>query len=56
VDELTDAREIVVYCKVGERSARAVAQLTELGFHGVRHLEGGIDRWRREIDPAMPRY
>ncbi len=56
VDELTAAREIVVYCKMGGRSARAVAQLTELGFRGVRHLEGGIDRWGREVDPTMPRY
>ncbi|MHB1932466.1 MAG: molybdopterin-synthase adenylyltransferase MoeB [Thermoplasmata archaeon] len=56
VDELTGAREIVVYCKMGGRSARAVAQLTELGFRGVRHLDGGIDRWSRDVDPSMPRY
>src|SRR5579875_570423 len=56
VDELTGAREIIVYCKMGGRSAQAVARLTELGFRGVRHLDGGIDRWRRDIDPSMPRY
>ncbi len=56
VDELTGAREIVVYCKMGGRSARAAAQLAELGFRGVRNLEGGIDRWGRDVDPSMPRY
>ncbi|MHB1434592.1 MAG: molybdopterin-synthase adenylyltransferase MoeB [Thermoplasmata archaeon] len=56
VDELTGAPEIVVYCKMGDRSARAVAQLTELGFRHVRNLVGGIDRWVREVDPSLPGY
>ncbi|HET9795428.1 MAG TPA: molybdopterin-synthase adenylyltransferase MoeB [Thermoanaerobaculia bacterium] len=48
--------EIVVYCKTGIRSARAVQFLLESGFRRVRNLEGGIDRWIREVDPSAPRY
>jgi molybdopterin/thiamine biosynthesis adenylyltransferase/rhodanese-related sulfurtransferase/molybdopterin converting factor small subunit len=56
VDELTQARELVVYCKMGGRSARAVAQLQALGFRQVRNLTGGLDRWRNEVDPSLTRY
>ncbi|HET7453853.1 MAG TPA: rhodanese-like domain-containing protein, partial [Thermoanaerobaculia bacterium] len=48
--------EIVVYCKTGARSARATEFLREAGFERVRNLEGGIDRWAREVDPSLPRY
>jgi adenylyltransferase/sulfurtransferase len=48
--------EIVVYCKTGMRSERATRFLVESGFRRVRNLEGGIDRWIREIDPTAPRY
>ncbi len=48
--------EIVVYCKTGARSGRAADFLLESGFRRVRNLEGGIDRWIREVDPSAPRY
>ena len=48
--------EIVAYCKTGARSARATELLREAGFGRVRNLEGGIDRWAREVDPSLPRY
>jgi len=48
--------EIVVYCKTGARSARAADFLAQSGFRRVRNLEGGIDRWIREVDPSAPRY
>ena len=54
--ELNPADEIVVYCKSGGRSARAVALLRERGFARAHNLAGGILRWINEIDPALPRY
>ncbi len=53
---LSTADEIVVHCKLGGRSAKAVQLLRETGFRKVRNLAGGIDRWAERIDPAMPRY
>ncbi|ACG74790.1 UBA/THIF-type NAD/FAD binding protein [Anaeromyxobacter sp. K] len=50
------ARDLVVYCKSGQRSAKAVRQLQEAGFKRVWNLEGGILRWAEEIDPTVPRY
>jgi len=49
-------REIVVICRTGVRSARAVQLLERHGFLGARNLEGGIRAWSEEIDPEVPVY
>jgi sulfur-carrier protein adenylyltransferase/sulfurtransferase len=56
VNRLSTADEIVVHCKMGGRSAKAVQFLHDAGFRKVRNLTGGIDRWAQEIDSSMPRY
>ena len=56
VNRLSTAEEIVVHCKTGARSAKAVQFLQEVGFKKVRNLTGGINRWAERIDPTMPRY
>ena len=56
VNELSTADEIVLYCKMGNRSAYAVNFLRELGFRKVKNLDGGIDAWVARIDPGMPSY
>src|SRR5688572_4957363 len=54
--ELDPKADIVVHCKSGGRSARAVALLREQGFTGAVNLSGGILNWIKEIDPALSRY
>ena len=54
--EVPDDRPVVVYCHVGGRSAQATMFLREAGRERVYNLAGGIDRWSREVDPAVPRY
>jgi rhodanese-related sulfurtransferase len=44
VDELPKNKEIVVYCRVGNRSAFACSYLSRLGYN-VKNLEGGILLW-----------
>jgi len=53
---LDSARDVVVYCKVGGRSARVVRQLQAAGFRRVWNLDGGILRWSEDVDPTVPRY
>jgi adenylyltransferase/sulfurtransferase len=58
IGELTQAahgRDIVVHCKSGTRSAKAVRLLQE---HGVasKNLKGGIMAWIDRIDPTQPKY
>ncbi|MBO6574468.1 MAG: molybdopterin-synthase adenylyltransferase MoeB [Rhodothermales bacterium] len=56
VHEIPGGRGIVVYCRTGVRSARAVALLADRGVEGVLNLEGGIRAWSREVDPTIPEY
>jgi adenylyltransferase/sulfurtransferase len=54
--ELPNHKRILVHCKSGGRSARAVSKLRELGFEDVWNVSGGIIAWAREIDPTMAEY
>jgi adenylyltransferase/sulfurtransferase len=54
--ELPKDKRILVHCKSGGRSARAVSRLRELGFNDVWNISGGIIAWAREIDPSMSEY
>src|SRR6202522_2895736 len=56
VHELDSSREIVVHCKMGGRSAKAVAFLQQSGFSKVRNLAGGITAWSDRVDPTVPKY
>jgi adenylyltransferase/sulfurtransferase len=56
VNELDSAREIVVHCKMGGRSAKAVDFLQKAGFNKVRNLKGGILAWSDQVDPSVPKY
>ena len=56
MEELNPDDEIVVHCKMGGRSAKAVEQMLKAGFTNVKNLTGGIDRWSQEVDPSVPRY
>lgn len=56
LDELEREAHIVVHCKLGGRSAKAVALLRDSGFGNVWNLHGGIFAWIERIDPSLPRY
>lgn len=51
-----DARELIVHCKMGGRSAKAVKLLHEKGFTQARNLTGGILAWIDKVDPSQPKY
>ena len=50
------ASEVIVYCHHGKRSLDATVWLRQQGVEGARSMAGGIERWSREVDPAVPRY
>jgi len=53
IGEIPRDRPVVVYCRVGERSARAAARLIEEGFGPVYNLRDGLLAWAREVDPDI---
>jgi adenylyltransferase/sulfurtransferase len=54
--ELGSATSIVVHCKSGVRSAKAITLLHAAGFAGLKNLKGGILGWINEVDPSLPTY
>jgi sulfur-carrier protein adenylyltransferase/sulfurtransferase len=54
--ELPRDRELIIYCRSGLRSARAVQFLKGRGFQNVHNLEGGILAWIDRIDPTQRKY
>jgi adenylyltransferase/sulfurtransferase len=55
-EELDRDREMIVHCKMGGRSAKAVALLQERGFTRARNLKGGILAWIDRVDPSQSKY
>lgn len=48
---------VVVHCKVGGRSAKAIRELEEkFGFGNLYNLKGGITAFAREVDNSLPVY
>jgi sulfur-carrier protein adenylyltransferase/sulfurtransferase len=56
LSELDSADDIVLHCKVGGRSAKALKVLQEAGFRKLNNLRGGITAWADEVDPSVPKY
>jgi len=56
LSELDSADDIVLHCKVGGRSAKALRILQEAGFRKLNNLQGGITAWSDEVDPSIPKY
>jgi len=56
LSELDSAQEIVIFCKAGMRSRRALELLVSAGFRKVKNLKGGINAWAEEVDLSLPVY
>ncbi len=54
--ELDPERDMVVHCKSGMRSAKAIQFLREQGFRKLTNLKGGILAWADKVDPGMVKY
>ncbi len=48
--------EIVLHCKAGVRSMKALKALEEMGFRNLKSMRGGINEWSEKIDSSVPLY
>jgi len=55
VKELTNGHRLIAHCKLGGRSAKALAILKDAGIEGT-NVTGGIKAWSQEIDSNVPEY
>jgi adenylyltransferase/sulfurtransferase len=56
IGEIGLGRPVVVLCNRGPRARFAAVKLLAAGFPDVAFLDGGLNAWASEIDPAMRRY
>ena len=56
LDDIPRDKKVVVHCKLGGRSAKAVIALRQLGYEDVWNVHGGIQAWSERIDPDVPTY
>jgi adenylyltransferase/sulfurtransferase len=54
--ELDGSTPMIVHCKSGVRSAKAITLLRAAGFSRLKNLKGGILAWIKEVDPSLPTY
>jgi len=47
------SKQLLFYCAFGERSAMAVQAAQDVGISSARHIQGGIDAWRKASGPLM---
>ncbi|WNZ22020.1 molybdopterin-synthase adenylyltransferase MoeB [Leptolyngbya sp. NK1-12] len=56
VQEMLNGHKLIVHCKMGGRSAKAIGILKEkAGIDGI-NVKGGINAWSQEVDPSVPQY
>lgn len=51
-----DAHPIACLCHHGMRSLQVAQFLAQSGFTEVVNVQGGIDAWAQQLDPAVARY
>ena len=56
LSELEGRDDMIVHCKSGVRSGKAVRLLREAGYGKARNLTGGILAWIDRIAPTLPKY
>ncbi len=56
LEKLPSDRRIVLHCKVGGRSAEALAVVKGAGYADAVHVGGGILQWIAQVEPDKPAY
>jgi sulfur-carrier protein adenylyltransferase/sulfurtransferase len=55
VRSLLNGDRLIVHCKMGGRSMKALGILKAAGIDGT-NVKGGIQAWSREVDASVPEY
>ena len=56
VHKFSKEKQVIVHCKGGVRSAKAIQVLEEKGFTNLYNLKGGIVAYAKEVDESLPVY
>jgi adenylyltransferase/sulfurtransferase len=56
LEKLPNDKRVVLHCKVGGRSAEALAVVQGAGYSDAVHVGGGILQWIAQVEPDKPTY
>ena len=56
IEVLDKHKPIIVYCKMGGRSAKSAKIMKDIGFTEVYDLEGGITKWKLKRKPIKTKH
>jgi rhodanese-related sulfurtransferase len=56
LERLSDSGDLLILCHHGVRSLQVTMWLRARGIENCYSVEGGIDRWSREVDATVPQY
>lgn len=57
IDKIDRDKKVVVHCKMGGRSAKAIRELEEkFGYNNLYNLKGGVLSYIDEVQPELTRY
>lgn len=56
LEKIPQDQRLVVYCRSGARSGNVVQFLMSRGWTDVVNLNGGVLRWREDVDPSIAAY
>ncbi len=56
LEKLPNDKRIILHCKVGGRSAEALAVVKGAGYSDAVHVGGGILQWIAQVEPDKPAY
>ena len=56
VEKFSRDKQVIIHCKGGVRSAKAIQALEEKGFTNLYNLKGGIVAYAKEVDESLPVY
>lgn len=56
-DKISKDKKVIIYCRTGVRSANVITILEKnFNFQNLYNLDGGIMKWREDVDPTLNEY
>ena len=53
LERIPQDKDVVIICHSGSRSATVIDWLQAQGYQNLYNLDGGILRWKKEVDPSI---
>ena len=57
INKVSKSKKVIIYCRTGSRSSNIIDLIEKkFQYKNIYNLEGGIMKWREDIDPTLEKY